>query len=187
MLSRIEPDQGGGQPAAPRRLGVAVSRPWKGMVFLAFLFLALLSVPFPAAAAGSASVPVSAVILSVSNCRFRTGSTALNFGFLDPANPVDVTVGATIGFRCNGGPQNVTFAITRDDGLYRSGPGAPRLRHNVLATEFLPYGLGLSPVSGTVPRNTNQILAVTGTVLGASYGNAASGAYSDTVTLTILP
>jgi hypothetical protein len=57
----------------------------------------------------------------------------------------------------------------------------------VQTTEFLPYGLSLSPVSGTVARNTNQILAVTGTVLGASYGSAAAGAYSDTVTLTILP
>lgn len=132
-------------------------------------------------------MPVSAVILSASNCRFRTGSTALDFGLLDPANPVDVTAGATIGFRCNGGPRNVTFAITRDDGLYGSGPGSPRMRHNVLATEFLPYGLALSPVSGTVPRNTNQILTITGTVLGASYGSAASGAYSDTVTLSILP
>ena len=133
------------------------------------------------------SVSVSAVIPPASNCRFRTASTALNFGLLDPANPVDVTVGATVGFRCNGGPPNVTFAISGDDGLYGSGPGSPRMRHDVQTTEFLPYALSLSPVSGTIPRNTNQILAVTGTVLGVSYGSAAAGAYSDAVTLSILP
>lgn len=133
------------------------------------------------------SVSVSAVIPSASNCRFRTASTTLDFGLLDPGNPSNVTVDATVGFRCNGGPRNVTFAIAGDDGLYGSGPGSPRMRHNVQPTEFLPYSLALSPASGTVPRNRDQLLTVTGTVLGVSYGSAAVGAYSDTVTVSILP
>ena len=141
----------------------------------------------PAVAAGSMSVSVSAVVPSASNCRFRTASTTLAFGFLDPGNPANVTVNATIGFRCNGGPRNVTFAIASDDGLYESGPGSPRMRNAVQPTEFLPYSLALNPASGTVPRNQDQILTLTGTVLGASYGSAAVGAYSDTVTLSIFP
>lgn len=141
----------------------------------------------PAVAVGSMSVSVSAVVPSAGNCRFRTGSTTLAFGLLDPGNPANVTVNATIGFRCNGGPRNVTFAIASDDGLYESGPGSPRMRGAVQPTEFLPYSLALNPASGTVPRNQDQILTLTGTVLGASYGSAAVGAYSDTVTLSIFP
>jgi spore coat protein U-like protein len=133
------------------------------------------------------SVSVSAVIPSAGNCRFRNAPTTLGFGLLDPGNPANVTVDATIGFRCNGGPLNVVFAISSDDGRYESGPGSPRMRHNSQPTEFLPYSLALNPASGTVPRNRDQLLNVTGTVLGASYVSAAVGAYSDTVTLSILP
>ena len=184
-MNRFEPERG--RPTGrPRRYGGAAIRRRTCRISLPILALALLSVPVPVAA-GSTAISVSAVILSAGNCRFRTASTTLDFGLLDPGNPANVTVNATIGFRCNGGPPNVTFAISGDDGLYESGPGSPRMRHTVQTTEFLPYGISLSPVSGTVPRNTNQVLAVTGTVLGASYGNAAAGAYSDTVTLTILP
>lgn len=163
------------------------AHPRPGRVSLAILALALLPVPVPAVAAGSMSILVSAVIPSAGNCRFRTASTTLDFGLLDPGNPANVLVSATVGFRCNGGPRNVTFAIASDDGLHESGPGSPRMRNTVEPTEFLPYALALDPASGTVPRNRDQILTVTGTVPGGSYGSAAVGAYSDTVTLSILP
>lgn len=133
------------------------------------------------------SVSVSAVIPPASNCRFRTAAATLPFGLLDPGNPANVTVSATIGFRCNGGPRNVPFIITSDDGRYESGPGSPRMRNTVQTAEFLPYSLAWNPASGTIPRNQDQLLTITGTVLAASYGSAAVGAYSDTVILSILP
>jgi hypothetical protein len=45
----------------------------------------------------------------------------------------------------------------------------------------------LTPTTGSVPRNTNQTLTISGMVLGTDYQNALMGSYSDTVVLTILP
>jgi len=175
----------GGRAAAP--LLIPRTPLVLGGTFIVLLALVVLSAPDPAIAGGTMSVSVSAVIPAASNCRFRTASATLDFGLLDPGNPANAMVNATVGFRCNGGPRNVTFAISSNDGLHESSPGAPRMRHNVQLTEFLPYSLAWNPASGTVPRNQDQLLTVTGTVLGASYGSAAVGAYSDTVTLSILP
>lgn len=79
-----------------------------------------------------------------------------------------------------------TYLIVSDDGLYSSGANAPRMRHGVNVAQFMPYSITL-PQSGTVPKNTNQTLTVTGTVLVADFQNALAGAYSDTVILTITP
>ena len=141
----------------------------------------------PALAASSVAVAVSAVILTKSNCRFSTNAATLAFGDLDPGNPVDVTVSAPIGFRCNGGPPTAVFLVTDDDGLYETAPDANRMRHAILPGTFLPYAFSVAPGSGTVPRNTPQILTVTGTVRGADYQAAAAGDYSDTVLVSINP
>lgn len=130
---------------------------------------------------------VSAVILTKSNCRFSTNAATLAFGNLDPAVPVDVTVSAPIGFRCNGGPPLSVFLVTDDDGLYEAAPEGNRMRHTVIPGSFLPYAFSVAPASGTVPRNTPQILTVTGTVRGADYQAAAAGDYSDSVVVSINP
>lgn len=141
----------------------------------------------PALAASSAVVSVSAVILTKTNCRFSTNAATLAFGTLDPGNPVDVTVSAPVGFRCNGGPPMAVFLVTDDDGLNETAPNGNRMEHTILAGTFLPYEFSLTPESGTIPRNTPQTLTVTGTVRGADYQVAATGAYSDTVLVTINP
>lgn len=138
-------------------------------------------------ASDSKVVSVTAIVLSKSQCRFNSNTAALNFANLDPVNPVDRTVDTSITFRCGGSAPNATFSITDDNGLYEAGSGRNRMRHTTTFTEYLPYSLTLSPTSGTVPKNTDQTVAVTGTVRGVDYQSAAAGNYSDRVVITIEP
>jgi spore coat protein U-like protein len=140
-------------------------------------------------AADSNVISVTATIISSKgNCTFTSKTAALNFGSLDPANPVDKSVNTTIIYRCQAqGNSLITFAITDNDGLYETGPDAPRMRHTTQLTEYIPYGLTLNPTSGTVPKVQEFPLTITGTVRGVDYQNAAMGNYSDTVVVSIAP
>jgi len=141
-------------------------------------------------AADTANLSVTATIISPGNCRFAAGTT-LNFGNLDPANPVDVNASTTVTIRCTrpGFPQPVTYLISDDDGLYETGLNANRMRHTTILTQFLPYTMSIVPASATIPRNTNTTITINGTVLGASYqgSTVAPGAYRDTVVISIIP
>ena len=134
-----------------------------------------------------ASLAVSASILSKSNCKFSSASSALSFGNLDPGNPVDVIVSTTIGFRCMGSAPVATYLITDDDGMHDILPDGNRMRHTALPARFLPYQMTLNPVSGSVPKNVPQTLTVTGTVRGVDYQNAFAGDYADSVVITLEP
>jgi hypothetical protein len=151
-----------------------------------FLFINFLEI---VDAADTGNVAVSATVLSGHNCRFSgaTSSAALNFGNLDPANPVDRTVSSSVNFRCNGGGPLATFFISDDDGLYETGLDANRMRHTTIITEYIPYTFTLNPTTGTIPRNTLRTLTLTGTVYGTDYQNAVTGSYLDAVVLTIVP
>jgi hypothetical protein len=61
------------------------------------------------------------------------------------------------------------------------------MRHTSVVTEYLPYDFSIIPVSGSVPKNTNTSITITGTVKGIDYQKAYVGSYGDTVTLTIAP
>ncbi len=155
-------------------------------ITVASLSLALLAGAGRAAEVGT--LTVSAVVLSRSNCRFANGPPmTLGFGALDPGNPVDVTRNATARYICRGSAPIATFAFEDDGGRYETAPGARRMRHATLASEFLPYDLTYSPPSGSIPRNTWRTLTVSGTVKGTDYTGIAAGAYSDTVVISILP
>jgi hypothetical protein len=143
-------------------------------------------------AADSNSVSVTATVVSRGTCWFTTETSALNFGNLDPSNPVDVNASTTVNFRCWRGlfiwfP--VTFFIGDDDGLYETGTDANRMRHATVTTEFLPYSFSLNPASGTVTGNptVNRTLTISGTVRGVDYQDALMGNYSDTVVISIEP
>jgi spore coat protein U-like protein len=139
-------------------------------------------------AADSNVVSVTATVLSRGNCTFRSKTAALNFGSLDPANPIDKSVETTIIYRCQAqGNKPITFAINDDSGLYETGPNAPRMRHTTELTEYLPYSLALTPTSGTVSKTIDFPLRVTGTLRGVDYQSAAMGSYSDTVVVSIEP
>lgn len=139
--------------------------------------------------AGNNILAVSATIVSSHNCRFNTNSSSLVFGTLDPASPVDRTANTSVTFRCTGGgpPAPATFFIKHDSGLHSEAPGSPRMRHATVTTEYLPYSLTLNPTTGTVPRNTNQTLTISGTVAGSDFQGAYAGSYTDTVVLSITP
>lgn len=128
-----------------------------------------------------------AVVHGASNCRISTRNITLNFGTLDPFNPVNVTVNGTATFRCVGSDPFVLFTVTDDDGLYETGPGQNRMRNSTLPAEHISYSLFLTPASGTIPRRVDQTLSITATIAGMDYQNAAAGLYADIVTITITP
>lgn len=151
---------------------------------------ALLAFPGAALPAGSAvvSVPVSATILSSSNCKFNVPkSTALAFGTIDPSGSTNITATGSLVVRCGGSAPNATFAIDDDSGLNETGVGAYRMRHTVTATAYLGYSVSYAPQSATIPKNTNQTITITGTITSAQYANAIAGNYSDTITVTVSP
>lgn len=152
------------------------------------LFALLLSALTFAGQAAAQTIGVAAVVLSKSNCQFNNPASAvLAFGNLNPTNPVDVTVNTTLGFVCRGSAPVATFLITDDDGLHETGINGNRMQHATSPAEYLPYSITLSPQSGNAPRNVNQTLNISGTVLGSDYQTALVGSYTDTVTLQILP
>lgn len=175
----------GGRPATPfssirrSRIRTAVS-----------IAACLISLLFPVAdaGAGSATVSVSATIVSNGWCWFTTNGTALDFGTLDPGNPVDVTAGTVLRFRCFGFP-SVTYAIGDDDGLYGTAPDANRMRHASLPGEYLPYSMDLAPRSATISWSpfVLRTVNITGTVRGIDYQDGVAGNYSDTVVISIDP
>ena len=140
--------------------------------------------------AGTAAVSVSAIVLSKGNCTFNSSNVALSFGSLDPGDPTDQNRPATLTFTCRGNGNNaITFSITHDSGLYETGPDAPQMRTTTPTGgyEYLPYSLTLSPTSGSIPKNTDTSLAISGRVMGVDYQDAYPGNYSDTVTISINP
>lgn len=154
----------------------------------AALLCALAATPAgPVAVASTHTLSVGATVLSKNKCLFtNNGPTALAFGAIDPSVAVNNTATATTTFACRGSDPMATYNITSNDGLYKTGAGAPRMRHATDHTKFLPYSLNL-PQSATVPKNTTQTLTVTGTIVPSDFQNALGGAYSDTVILTIDP
>ncbi|MGB9628100.1 MAG: spore coat protein U domain-containing protein [Thermodesulfobacteriota bacterium] len=161
---------------------------WIMMKRFFLVFLLSISILLYHAYAGDTSVvSVSGVVLSKSECKFNSKTASLSFGNLDPSNPVDRTVSTAITFRCGGSAPMATFSITDDDGLYETGPDQNRMKHTTIPSEYLLYNLTLNPTSGTVPKNTNQTLTITGTVKGVDYQDAPAGNYSDTVVISIEP
>ncbi len=142
-------------------------------------------------ATDTSNVSVTATVISRGYCWFNTSTSSLNFGNLDPSNPVDVSVNTQIGFRCfRFFNRPVTFYIEDDHGLYETPPvNEPRMRHVTLTNEFLPYAFTLNPRSGTVAGNpfVSYPITIMGTVKGTDYQNVAMGSYTDTVTITIIP
>lgn len=139
------------------------------------------------AATSSGALAVTATVLSKNVCKFTTANLNLPFGTIDPRLTTNATVTVTSTFKCTGSATTAAYLITANDGLWSTGTDARRMRHATTTTEFMPYGLTVSPMTGMVPRNVNQVLTITGTVLPADYQNRLSGAYSDTVVLTLTP
>ena len=147
-----------------------------------------------------ATQPVSA---ANANCFFQTtgGILTLAFGNLDPSLASTVVATLSVGSAnadrvgdCR--PASQTMTVTPGNGANFSG-GFRRLKSGA---NFIPYSLSSPPTApwtGTTAgpwtrsRPGNGVFvplpAVTGTILGPDYINAAAGVYSDTVVLTVTP
>lgn len=170
--------------AAPPRTGTR-KRPARNLT-AALAVLACLLAAVSVAFGEPGTLAVTATVLSKSNCKFDTNTSTLNFGALDPAVASDVNATASVDYVCRGSAPIAAFLFTDDDGQNPSGPGARRMRH-AAAPEFLPYGLGFSPASGTVPKNVHRTLTISGTVRWSDFRGAMAGAYTDSVIVSILP
>lgn len=139
-------------------------------------------------AGDTATLSVTAVVLSKSNCKFVGTSTAtLNFNSISPAATADATATASLVIKCGGSAANATFAIAAGDGLFATGAGARRMRHALTLAEFLPYAIALSPSSATIPRNAEQTITITGRITPAQVAGAIAGSFADTVAITLAP
>lgn len=138
-------------------------------------------------AAGTNTLSITAAVLSKSNCKFKSATSTLDFGTLDPSSPANVNASTTVLFVCNGSAPNATFLVSDDDGLFETAPNANQMRHATVLTEFLPYSLTLNPTSATVPKGVDQTLTISGTVTSADFQNALMGTFSDTVIITLAP
>jgi spore coat protein U-like protein len=154
----------------------------------ALLATAFLAAAGPLHAQGSGAFTVSAVVLSKSNCKFvGSSSGTMNFPSVDPSSTSDAVATVNFTIRCGGSAASATFAMAAGDGLWALTPGAQRMRHETTTTEFVPYSLGFSPSSATIPKNTEQAIVVTGRITPASMQSALAGNYSDTVAITVSP
>lgn len=133
------------------------------------------------------AVAVSASVTGT--CRFTAASGAtLAFGAIDPTGVVPVTTSGTATYRCNNG---LTPTITTDDGLWETGPAAPRMREGATAN-YLPYTFTLvGPFTagtghGAAPANS-KTLTINGSIAVADFQAAAAATFNDTLTLTIAP
>lgn len=149
--------------------------------------LFLLVIGLPSAGAASNTLVVGATVLSKSNCKFNSRTSALNFGVLDPGDTTDAVKTTSVDFVCHGSAPIATYAISADDGLHESVPGANRMVNTAVPTEYLPYALSLTPTSGTVLKNETQTLTITGTVTSQNYRSAYTGNYVDTVVISLTP
>jgi len=164
--------------------------PVQSLLFLrASLVLAALAAALAAgpAAAASGTLGVTAVVLSKSNCIFRTGALTLAFGNIDQtsgANAVQTTIGT---FKCGGSATTATYSLELGNGLHSTGANARRMQNKALPTEYLPYSVSISPESGSVAKNQDVNFTVTGTIQPSQFQNVSAGDYEDTVVITLLP
>jgi Spore Coat Protein U domain len=133
-------------------------------------------------AGGTSSLPVTANV--VGTCKI-TANSGVDFGNLDPSAAVNVTKTGTVTYWCTKGVAGAT--ITADNGL-NAAAGAKRMK-GPGATDFMNYSVTGITMSATAPGGPAVPLTAnfSGTVLSTDYVAATTGAYTDTVTLTINP
>lgn len=137
--------------------------------------------------ADSATLSVGATVLSKSNCKFNAPtSTTLAFGNIDPSSSTNATAASTLSIRCAGSALVAAYTLTHNSGLYDTGVNLNRMKHTSL-NAYLPYTLALTPPSGSIAKNDDQVITVSGIVTPANFQNADMGDYADTVVITLSP
>jgi spore coat protein U-like protein len=155
----------------------------KQLTFWAVAIALVLTMGGMGFAADTNTLSVSANV--VGTCKFNVATSTLPFGALDPTSAADATASGSVTFWCTNG---ASFTVSDDDGLYETGVNANRMRHATDVTQFIPYGLTLSPTTGTGTGPSTPItLTIDGLISNANYVNAMAGDYADTVVITVSP
>lgn len=147
-----------------------------------FLALAVLAAGGAAWASDTNTLTVTASVAGT--CKFVSATSTLDFGALDPSNPVLVTGSGTTKFWCTKGVPTATLAA--GNGAHWSGTS--RRMVGSAPTDLIPYSLTLTPdgLPNAGPGSPRS-LAIGGQVLAADYTGATAGNYTDTVSITINP
>ena len=132
-----------------------------------------------ATAADSTGLAVTANVPGL--CKFSTAPTSLAFGAVDPSLTADKVVLANVNYKCT--KNTTSLGVTADKlGLARTMVSilnpADTMNYTLAFAGGTQIGKGFGP-------GQDLVLAVTGTITAAQYQNAAAGAYSESVTLTI--
>lgn len=133
-----------------------------------------------ASAADSSTLNVSANVLG--NCKI-TATAPVSFGSLDPAITTDVAASGSVTFWCS---KNASYTLALNNGANAlvaqkrmKGPGA---------ADFVNYALTPASTAGTgLGKSTPIVISVAGLVTAPSFADAATGAYTDAVTVNITP
>ncbi|MFN7572076.1 MAG: hypothetical protein ACK5TK_11595 [Betaproteobacteria bacterium] len=137
----------------------------------------------PAVAADNVTVTVNATVTGV--CKFFTSSPVVNINNtgtgsnIDPSLAGPATGNAAITYRCSNGT-TPTFTVPATATITCSAcAGTPTLTPSIGSTNT---GAGSGMGSGN-----DKTLAVTGTLLQSAYENAAVGAYTGTIVVSVNP
>lgn len=138
----------------------------------------------PAAqASDSVSVTVNATIVGV--CKFFTAAPVVNItntgtgSNIDPSSATTATGNAPITYRCSNGT-SPTFTVPATATVTcASCTGTPTMTPTITSSNT---GAGTGMGSGQ-----DKTLTVTGTLLQAAFQNAAAGAYTGNITVSVTP
>jgi len=134
------------------------------------------------AATKTSNVAVTANVAAV--CSAITAPASVDF-VLDPSVGGNVVISNNVTFRCTNG---TGYALTNDTGLYSASCAGSNCMNDG-GTNYINYSIALTDTGGGVGTGmgAGQTKTVTmdATVASADYVNAAPGAYSDTMVLTL--
>jgi spore coat protein U-like protein len=140
-----------------------------------------------ASAADSYNIAATATVNAL--CKFtQAAGQTLTFtnttGGIDPSIATDATASTTVTYHCTKGtsPTLFTASSTQDTGgnhVVKNGT----VGSMIYTVALTPGGAG----DGFGTGSTDKSLGVAGTITQASFGTAAAGTYTDTLTVTIAP
>lgn len=136
-------------------------------------------------AADTATLTVNANVSGI--CKFQAATATLTLsnggGNIDPSSATSATGSTTLGYKCTKGQLP---AFVNNNGLNYTGTSLA-VKHTTLA-DVMAYGLVLTNTgAGNGFGPAAQTLTMAGTITQANFQNAAAGAYSDTVVITLTP
>ncbi|MDQ3059426.1 MAG: spore coat protein U domain-containing protein [Pseudomonadota bacterium] len=131
-----------------------------------------------ATAADTQTLTVSATVIGT--CKFSAATNTLAFGNIDPSLTTDKVLAANVIYKCT--KNTASLGIAGTTGAMAMTSGANSLPFTLSIAGDTQAGKGFEPGA-----TTELTAVVTGTIAVADFQNAAAGAYSKNVSLTISP